>query len=119
MKFDPALPPEEYAWINREIPNSILPYSSLDGYTRTRRDGELATLVLENNRLRATFVPSLGGRLWSLLDKRDERELLYRTPFCNSAGWRSAMPGSPAELSGILVSGGIHRLLRPAFLPRG
>lgn len=77
MKFDPALPPEEYAWINREIPNSILPYSSLDGYTRTRRDGELATLVLENNRLRATFVPSLGGRLWSLLDKRDERELLY------------------------------------------
>lgn len=77
MKFDPALPPEEYACINREIPNSILPYSSLDGYTRTRQTGELATLVLENNRLRATFIPSLGGRLWSLLDKRDERELLY------------------------------------------
>ena len=77
MKFDPMLPPEEYAYINWGIPDSILPYSLQTGYTRNRKIGELATLVLENNRLRATFVPSLGGRLWSLLDKRDERELLY------------------------------------------
>lgn len=77
MEFDPVLPPDEYACFNWGTPDTILPYSSQDGYTRDRRTGELATLVLENNRLCATFVPSLGGRLWSLLDKRDGRELLY------------------------------------------
>ncbi|MEV0838710.1 DUF5107 domain-containing protein [Actinocatenispora sera] len=61
-------------------PRTLLPYLTQDGYSRSRAPGELATVVLDNGVLRATFVPELGGRLWSLVDLREDRELLYRNP---------------------------------------
>ena len=61
-------------------PRTIMPYLVQDGYSRSRHPGELSTVVLDNGVLRATFVPELGGRLWSLTDLRDGRELLYRNP---------------------------------------
>ncbi|GAB3158971.1 DUF5107 domain-containing protein [Amycolatopsis stemonae] len=60
--------------------DTVLPYRLQDGYTRERRTRELPALVLENDRLRATILPSLGGRLWSLVHRPSGRELLYRNP---------------------------------------
>lgn len=37
-------------------------------------------IILENEHLKATFIPELGGRLWSLWDKDSARELLYCNP---------------------------------------
>lgn len=54
-----------------------LPYLLQDNYTRQRRDGDVPTILLENGALRATFYPSLGGRMISLYDKRAGRELLF------------------------------------------
>ena len=34
--------------------------------------------MLENDCLKAVFVTELGGRLWSLYDKKNKRELLYK-----------------------------------------
>ena len=64
---------------------SIAPYLLQDGYTRTRRPGELKTAVVENDVLRATFALDVGGRLWSLVHKPSGRELLYRNPVLQPA----------------------------------
>ncbi len=68
--------------------NTILPYTIQDGYNRSRRSRAFKAFVLENEYLRATFLPQLGGRLWSLFDKEKERELLHVNPVfqpCNLA----------------------------------
>ncbi|WP_103349838.1 DUF5107 domain-containing protein [Amycolatopsis sp. CA-128772] len=65
--------------------DTVLPCLLQDGYTRNRRPRELPALVLENDRLRATVLPSLGGRLWSLAHKPSGRELLFRNPVLQPA----------------------------------
>jgi hypothetical protein len=37
-------------------------------------------VVLENRRLRAVLLPELGGKLWSLVDKSADREVLWHNP---------------------------------------
>lgn len=59
---------------------SILPYSVQNDYDRVKRERSMRAAVLENDRLRATFIPRLGGRLWSLFDKQENRELLHANP---------------------------------------
>lgn len=64
---------------------SVLPYRLQDGYTRDRRDREVPALVLENDQVRATVLPSLGGRLYSLWHKTTEQELLFSNPVLQPA----------------------------------
>ncbi len=67
---------------------TMLPYLTEDGYDRKKQDTEMDMVVLENEFLRAEFLPSLGGRLRRLYDKEAERELLYVNPVfqpCNLA----------------------------------
>ncbi|SDT41239.1 hypothetical protein SAMN04488543_4235 [Friedmanniella luteola] len=59
---------------------SVLPYLVQSDYDRRRRPVEHPVAVLENDRLRATFLLGQGGRLWSLLDLRTGRELLFSPP---------------------------------------
>lgn len=54
----------------------ILPYTLQDGYNRERRQQAVRVAVLENEHLRAAFLLEYGGRLWSLFDKANSRELL-------------------------------------------
>ncbi len=56
------------------------PYRYQDMYDRELHDLELDCAILENDYLRAVFVPSLGGRLWSLFDKVEGRELTFSNP---------------------------------------
>jgi hypothetical protein len=58
--------------------HSPLPCLNQDGYDRTLVETPLPALVLENEHVRATVLPSLGGRLYSLV--RHGTELLYRNP---------------------------------------
>ena len=53
------------------------PYRQQAGYNRELRSTELETAILENDFLLAEFLPTLGGRLWRLLDKTSGRELIY------------------------------------------
>jgi len=59
---------------------TILPCTMQNLYNRKRKPRTFKTAVLENRHLRATFLFELGGRLWSLVDKRTGRELLYKNP---------------------------------------
>lgn len=58
--------------------HSPLPCLNQDGYDRTLVETALPVLVLENDHVRATILPSLGGRLYSLVHRG--QELLYRNP---------------------------------------
>ncbi len=60
--------------------HSILPYRIQDGYNRKKRKKAIPSVELENEHLKAVFLPTLGGRLWSLYDKDAERELLHVNP---------------------------------------
>lgn len=67
---------------------SIFPYNQQDLYDRALEPRAFHAAILENEFLRAVFLPELGGRLWSLFDKKAGRELLYvndAVRYCNLA----------------------------------
>ena len=53
------------------------PYRQFSCYGRELREENEKAAILENDYLRAVFLPEYGGRLWSLWDKREDRNLLY------------------------------------------
>lgn len=57
--------------------NNAYPYRQYLSYTRRLSEHTFKTAVLENDFLRAVFLPELGGRLWELWDKVNDRNLLY------------------------------------------
>lgn len=74
---DSDLGEEDGLFLGYGGPKSAFPYRSQDCYGRGLvRDG-LDAVVLENEHLRAAFIPELGGKLWSLYDKDADRELLF------------------------------------------
>ncbi|CAK7279703.1 DUF5107 domain-containing protein [Streptomyces misionensis] len=77
----------------------LLPVRVRDGYDRMRAPRRLDALVIENDRLRATVLPGLGGRVVSLLHLPTGRELLYRNPVFQPANF---------ALNGAWFSGGIE-----------
>ncbi|MEU9351107.1 DUF5107 domain-containing protein [Streptomyces griseoloalbus] len=79
--------------------HSLLPVRVRDGYDRRREPRRLDALVIENDRLRATVLPGLGGRIASLVHKPTGRELLYRNPVFQPANF---------ALNGAWFSGGIE-----------
>jgi len=79
---------EDRKYIGKGMIQTILPYQMQDGYDRSRENKAFKAAILENEYLKATFIPELGGRLWSLYDKKADRELLYVNPIfqpCNLA----------------------------------
>lgn len=78
--IDAGLLPEERDGFAYETGFRILPYTMQDSYTRAEHEITLKTVVLENDCLRATFLQGYGGRLYSLFDKKRDRELLYVNP---------------------------------------
>lgn len=55
-----------------------LPYKMQDRYSRLLESKSLKTVVLENENLRAEFLVEFGGRLSSLFDKKNNKELLFK-----------------------------------------
>jgi tetratricopeptide (TPR) repeat protein len=79
-KIDASVDPEDRDFLGWGCPPGLLPYRLQDGYDRQRTPRAFRVAVLENQHLRATFFPELGGRLWSLVHKPTGRELFSRNP---------------------------------------
>jgi hypothetical protein len=75
-----SIPAEKRQYFGWQAGWRVLPYLMQDCYTRQRSPMSLPAIVLENELLRATFLPTLGGRMASLVYKPLERELLFRNP---------------------------------------
>ncbi|MBT2508940.1 DUF5107 domain-containing protein [Streptomyces sp. ISL-98] len=93
------LPRDMARQVGYEPLRTLLPVRVLDGYGRERTETELDAIVIENDRLRATVLPGLGGRVHSLFHKPTGRELLYRNPVFQPADF---------ALNGAWFSGGVE-----------
>ncbi|MFE7132567.1 DUF5107 domain-containing protein [Streptomyces sp. NPDC057638] len=92
--------PREMAWqIGYEPLRTLLPVRVRDGYGRQRSERDLDAIVIENDQLRVTVLPGLGGRIHGLHHKPTGRELLYRNPVLQPADF---------ALNGAWFSGGIE-----------
>ncbi len=80
IEVDTSVPTAAREYLGYGCETPILPYSELNDYGRERQLAEHPIIVMENEHLRATFLPDLGGRLWSLFHKGTDRELLYVNP---------------------------------------
>jgi tetratricopeptide (TPR) repeat protein len=94
-----GMPRDMARQVDHEPLRSLLPEPVRDGYDRTRTPRGIDALVIENNRLKATVLPGLGGRIASLFHKPTGRELLYRNPVFQPAAF---------ALNGAWYSGGIE-----------
>jgi hypothetical protein len=91
----------------------VYPYTTLDDLTNHRETVAYRAIILENEYLRATILPHLGGRLYSLYDKKAAREVFYRNRVVNYG---------LVDLRGAWISGGIEvifltDILRTPFPP--
>lgn len=68
---------EDELFVNYGMVEYGFPYKAQDKYTRRLQDKEQVAVVLENEHLRATFLPQFGGKLHSLFDKKQNKELLF------------------------------------------
>ena len=94
-----VLPRDMARQIGYEPLHGLLPVRVRDGYDRRREPRALDALVIENDRLRATVLPALGGRISSLVHTPTGRELLYRNPVFQPANF---------ALNGAWFSGGVE-----------
>lgn len=79
------LPEGDGLFLRYGFVKSAFPYRALDRYDRTLTDRTLTFLMLENDYLRASFAPEAGGKLWSLYDKVNGKELLFSNPVMQPA----------------------------------
>ncbi|MBT2528622.1 DUF5107 domain-containing protein [Streptomyces sp. ISL-99] len=93
------LPRDMARQVGYEPLRTHLPVRVLDGYGRERRETDFEAIVIENDRLRATVLPGLGGRVHSLFHKPSGRELLYRNPVFQPADF---------AINGAWFSGGLE-----------
>ncbi|WP_176707773.1 DUF5107 domain-containing protein [Bacillus sp. FJAT-26390] len=63
-----------------ETGERFLPYRMQDRYSRERNELLIETIILENDQLQAVFLPQYGGRLYALIDKKSNRDILYTNP---------------------------------------
>ena len=80
-----------------------LPYRMQDRYGRERDPQKLKAVVLENEYLRATVTPGYGGKLWSLYDKENGREILMSNPVLQPGNLAIRNAGFPAASNGTSV----------------
>ncbi len=75
-------------FINYGVMECAHPYKYRNMYNRELKPTDYTAVILENEYIKATFMPDFGGKLWSLFDKKENRELLFKNSVvrpCNLA----------------------------------
>ncbi len=96
---DASVPVGDRKFFGYGLDGGWLPHRGQDDYDRHQSARDFVSIVLENEFLRATFLPEVGGRLWSLVHKPSGRDLLFANPVFQ--------PGNLA-VRGAWVTGGIE-----------
>jgi len=77
----------------------VYPYPFLDALTNKRTDRIYKAVYLENEYLRVSVLPELGGHIYEIFDKTTNRDVLYSNPVIKYA---------MVAIRGAWVSGGIE-----------
>ena len=88
---------EDYGWTYRRFNSDEYEASSPRAYPWSYR-----AVVLENEFLKITLLPDLGGRIYSVVFKPTGSNELYQNPVIKPSPW------GPAEQGGWLAAGGIE-----------
>lgn len=80
LTADDTLTEEEKYLFGKKTGERVLPYLMQNRYTRDRKIQSIETIIIENDNLKAVFLPNFGGRLYSLYNKKTKRELLFKNP---------------------------------------
>lgn len=56
---------------------AIYPYFRYDGFTNTPLNKEWTVVELENDFIRVSIMPEIGGKIWSAVDKKTGMSFLY------------------------------------------
>ena len=99
LHCDDTFTDADRADFNCSTSQRILPYRMQERYHRGNETLTYDTIILENEHLRAEFLPQWGARLRSLWDKDAQREILFVNPVNR--------PGNVAN-RGAWVAGGIE-----------
>ena len=77
FEVKPSLSADERKYLGKGMISTLIPYMIQDNYDRNKKPVAYKAAVLENENLKAIFLPEFGGRLWSLYDKKHKKDLLY------------------------------------------
>jgi hypothetical protein len=84
------------------MPYDVLDRAAYDASNPAPRDVTYRTLTIENEYLRLTFLPDLGGRLYEVVFKPTGHNETYRNPVLKPSPW------GPPEQGWWLAAGGIE-----------
>ncbi len=77
----------------------VYPYTMQDHLSRTKEDVTYKALFLENDYLKITCLPELGGRLHSVFDKTERKEMFHLN---------NVIKPSMIAMRGAFISGGVE-----------
>jgi hypothetical protein len=84
------------------VPYAVLDWDAYDASGPVPRDVTYRTLVVENEYLKLTFLPDVGGRLYEVVYKPTGHRETYRNPVLKPSPW------GPPEQGWWLAAGGIE-----------
>lgn len=80
------------------------PYFQYDGSSAAATTQTWTAVVMENEKVRVTILPEIGGKVWGALDKRTQREFIY---FNHAVKFRNIAMRGPWCSGGIEFNFGI------------
>ncbi|HTE08214.1 MAG TPA: DUF5107 domain-containing protein, partial [Flavitalea sp.] len=83
---------------------SIYPYYRFDGFTTIPSQKKWKVVELENDYIRLTILPEIGGKIWSAIDKKNGTDFLYQNSVVK---FRDIAMRGPWTSGGIEVNFGI------------
>ena len=83
------------------IRNTNYPYTLRDQLTNQRNDHDLRAVFLENEYLKCTVLPDLGGHLYTCIDKLSNQSMFYANPSIKKAeiGYRGSWAAVGVEFN--------------------
>ncbi|MDR2763472.1 MAG: DUF5107 domain-containing protein [Tannerella sp.] len=80
------------------------PYFKYDGYAHQGQPQSWETVVLENDYIRVTIIPAIGGKIWGAVEKSSGKEFIY---FNHAVKFRNIAMRGPWTSGGIELNFGI------------